>query len=65
MVMINRICSEGIYITTDGHVVYCSELSNDEVSLTEKINKCKANSSPKGTGWCYGALVDSGWKMDY
>lgn len=55
----------GFYVTPKGRIVDCSELSNDDVSLAEKINKCKANSSPKGTGWCYGAVVDSGWKMDY
>ncbi|MBP3846159.1 type II secretion system protein [bacterium] len=55
----------GFYVTPSGHVADCSILSEDNVTLEDKINKCKANSSPKGTGWCYGALVDNGWKMDY
>ncbi len=55
----------GFYVTTNGHIADCSYLSDDEVSLSGKVAKCKANSSPNGAGWCYGALVDSNWKMDY
>ncbi len=47
------------YVDTKGHVV---DLPN-ELTLEQKISTCKTNSYP--AEYCYGALSDGGWKMDY
>ena len=49
------------YITNKGFIVDKSYLDQKEYSLSERIDKCKNIS----IYYCYGALVNSGWKMDY
>ena len=50
----------GFYITNKGKVVDQSYASSSNDSLSTKITKCRESS-----WYCFGALVDSGWKMDY
>lgn len=50
----------GFYITNKGKVVDRSYAAKSNDSLSTKINNCKTN-----VWYCYGALADNGWKMDY
>ena len=50
----------GFYITNKGKVVDKSYADKSDDTLETKITKCKSN-----VWYCYGALVDNGWKMDY
>lgn len=50
------------YVTPKGHIVDSSIKSDTEFTLADKITKCKTTPD---TTFCYGALADNGWKMDY
>ncbi len=50
----------GFYITNKGKVVDGSYVLKSNDTLENKITKCKSE-----TWYCYGALADNGWKMDY
>lgn len=50
------------YITRKGYLADSGINSPEETSLADKISKCKTTSDAT---WCYGALADNGWKMDY
>lgn len=47
------------YVTPKGHV---TDTVQNNLSLTEKISRCKTSGDAT---YCYGALADGGWKMDY
>lgn len=47
------------YVTPKGHV---TDTVQTDLSLTEKISQCKTSGN---AAYCFGALADSGWKMDY
>ena len=48
------------FIDKKGHIKDISLEATNEYTLSQKITKCKSNYQ-----WCYGALADNGWKMDY
>ena len=50
------------YITPKGHIVDISTVNSENADLNTKISKCKTESD---ASYCYGALVDNNWKMDY
>ncbi len=50
----------GFYVTNKGKIVDYSYASESNDTLSDKITKCKS-----GVWYCYGALADNGWKMDY
>lgn len=54
----------GFYITPQGSIIDEGVKEGSNVSVNTKINNCKsANSMP--AQWCFGALRDNNWKMDY
>ena len=48
------------YVTNKGKIVDRSYTAKSNDSLNDKKTKCKSN-----PWYCYGALADNGWKMDY
>jgi len=51
----------GFYVTNKGKIVDYSYATESDDTLETKITKCKSSS----VWYCYGALADNGWKMDY
>ena len=51
----------GFYVTNKGKIVDYSYATESDDTLGDKITKCKSSS----VYYCYGALADNGWKMDY
>lgn len=52
------------FVTPKGRIADISSIVNANDQLNTKISKCK-NDVGYGFFYCYGTLVDSGWKMDY
>lgn len=48
------------YINSKGHIIDENAYRNENNNLETQYNNCKSD-----YWWCYGALADSGWKMDY
>ena len=51
------------YIDSKGHAVSLNTRQN--MSLATSIQKCNKTQDQYTPWYCFGALVDSGWKMDY
>ncbi len=51
----------GFFVTNKGKIVDRSYTTESDDTLETKITKCKNNN----VYYCYGALIDNGWKMDY
>lgn len=51
------------YIDTKGHVVSLPALQ--DMTLEQEISRCKSGGDVFTVWYCYGALADNGWKMDY
>ena len=48
------------YINSKGHVIDENEYRNEENNLNTQYSNCKTD-----YWWCYGALANNNWKMDY
>ncbi len=48
------------YINSKGHIVDENSYRGEQNNLNTQYNNCKSD-----YWWCYGALADGGWKMDY
>jgi len=52
-------------VSIKGHVVDTYYAQGMEKTLEEKIANCKSSNSSAAPSYCFGALADNGWKMDY
>ena len=50
----------GFYVTPKGHIIDEGDLHDNIDTVEKKVNACKTC-----VYYCYGALADNGWKMDY
>ena len=48
------------FIDRKGHIRDFSLGETNEYTVSQKITKCKSNYQ-----WCFGALMDNGWRMNY
>ena len=53
----------GFYVNSKGHIE-SYPITTPNYEYSEKIKKCTSNGSELSY-YCYSALVDNGWKMDY
>lgn len=54
----------GLFMNSKGHIE-SFPLSNPDYKHSSRVNKCKNDNSTSLPFYCYSALVDNGWKMDY
>ena len=54
----------GFYVTPKGHIIGIEALTSADLTLETKISNCKSSDNMNDV-WCFGALADNGWKMDY
>ena len=53
------------YLNSKGYLVDYSYVKNLDADKDTKIKNCKTGTANSTIHWCYGALVDNNWKMDY
>ena len=55
----------GFYLDSKGHLTSFPSPSNKDISHNSRVNKCKNVTGEIAQYFCFDALVENGWKMDY